>query len=95
MGWHRVAAGAADVNNPAGRTDMTPGITADEFVCRDCRRLIIVFPATRDAAARICSMCRALPGWAEDPRRRDLIDPELAAAQADAAAWASLQQEDK
>jgi hypothetical protein len=62
--------------------------THDEFVCMSCRRLIQSFPAFLPPGADgLCGMCLHAPGWHNDPDLRDILDPDLAGAQADAAAW--------
>jgi hypothetical protein len=60
----------------------------DEFVCRGCGRLIYSFPAGSALWAEyLCGMCHAMPNWHADPRLRARIDPDLEAAQRDAADW--------
>jgi hypothetical protein len=71
---------------------MTIAKTHDEFVCRGCRRLIFSFPPDSPAVSQgLCGMCVSLPGWFDDPELRDILDPELEAAQAEARAWQEMQ----
>lgn len=46
-----------------------------EFTCVECGRLIISIQTWRPEPC-LCGLCLHMPGWHEDARLRELLDPD-------------------